>query len=445
MSYIPQSDQERQQLLQVIGVDKFTDLLEGIPESLRLTGLLDLPEALSELETVRYLDELAAQNQVGNGYANFMGAGAYDHFIPAIVPFLAGRPEFQTAYTPYQAEVSQGTLQVIYEFQSLICRLTGMDVANASMYDGASATAEAVSLAMSATGRNRILYSRLLHPHYRDVIEAYVGGRGVELIPVADDNGVLAIADLKEKLAGAACLVMQNPNFYGIIEPTANLAELVHEAGALLIAVVNPISLGLLTPPGEYDADICVGEGQPLGNPLNFGGPYFGFFATKKALVRRLPGRLAAMSKDTSDRRGFCLTLQTREQHIRRDKATSNICTNQALCALMGTIYMATLGRQGIKEVALLCAQKAHFLQEQLCRVTGVTLAFKRPFFHEFTLDLARPARPVVDRLLGKKIYAGVPTSRFLWEEDYLIVCATEKRTRAEIDRYYEALSEVAG
>jgi len=445
MSYIPQSDQERQQLLQAIGVEKFTDLLGGIPEKLRLEGLLDLPEALSELETVRYLDELAAQNKAGNGHANFMGGGAYDHFIPAIVPYLAGRPEFQTAYTPYQAEVSQGTLQAIYEYQSLICRLTGMDVANASMYDGASAVAEAASLAMSATGRNKILYSRLLHPHYRDLIEAYCGGRGVELIPVADDNGVLATADLKEKLAEAACVVVQNPNFYGIIEPTADLAEMVHCAGALLIAAVNPISLGLLTPPGEYDVDICVGEGQPLGNPLNFGGPYFGFFATKKALVRRLPGRLAALSKDTNGKRGFCLTLQTREQHIRRDKATSNICTNQALCALMGTIYLVTMGKQGIREVAELCAQKAHYLQERLCGVKGVKLAFARPFFHEFALDFSQPARPLFDRLVERNIYAGVPTSRFLWEEDYLIVCATEKRTRAEIDRYHEALTEVIG
>lgn len=445
MSYIPQSDQERRQLLKAIGVEKFDELLAGVPEGLRLSGPLDLPEALSELETVRHLDGLAQQNQVGNGYANFMGCGAYDHFIPAIVPYLAGRPEFQTAYTPYQAEVSQGTLQVIYEYQTMICRLTGMDVANASMYDGASATAEAVSLALAATGRNKVLHSRLLHPHYRDVTEAYVGGRGVEIVPVEDDDGILSIDDLKEKLSDAACLVVQNPNFFGIIEPTDKLAEIVHAAGAILIAAVNPISLGVLTPPGEYDADVCVGEGQPLGNPLNFGGPYFGFFATKKDFVRRLPGRLAAMTKDLNGKRGFCLTLQTREQHIRRDKATSNICTNQALCALMATIYMAALGQQGITEVARLCTQKAHYLQEKLCTAPGVKLAFARPFFHEFTLNLSQPARPVFDRLVERNIFAGVPTSRFLLEEDYLIVCTTEKRTRAELDSYHQALLEVVG
>jgi glycine dehydrogenase subunit 1 len=445
MSYVPQADQERQQLLKAIGVAKFTDLLEGIPPELRLNKALDLPEALSELETVRHLAELAERNQVGNGYANFMGAGAYDHYIPAIVPFLAGRPEFQTAYTPYQAEVSQGTLQVIYEFQSLICRLTGMDVANASMYDGASATAEAISLAVAATNRRKVLISRLLHPHYRDVVEAYLGGRDVELVTIDDDNGVLAIDDLKANLADAACLVLQNPNFFGLIEPTSGLAEIVHEAGALLVAVVNPISLGLLKPPSEYDVDICVGEGQPLGNPLNFGGPYFGFFATKKKFVRRLPGRLTALTKDINGRRGFCLTLQTREQHIRRDKATSNICTNQALCALMGAIYLTALGRQGIREVAELCARKAHYLQERLCNIAGVKLAHSQPFFHEFALDLSQPARPICDRLVEKNIYAGVPTTRFLWEEDYLLVCATEKRTRKEIDSFVLALSEVAG
>jgi glycine dehydrogenase subunit 1 len=443
MTFIPQSEAEQQDLLRAIGVDRFEELLEGVPEQLRLKEPLKLPEALSELEAVRRIDELATKNRAGNGIANFMGAGAYDHFIPAIVPYLISRPEFQTAYTPYQAEVSQGTLQGIYEFQSLVCRLTGMEVANASLYDGASAAAEAATLAIGATNRNKVLVSSLLHPHYTDVIHAYLDGRGIEIVTVAGDNGCVAMDDLKEKLSDAACFIAQNPNFYGVIEPMAALADPVHEAGALLIAAVNPISLGLLQAPGEYDADICFGEGQPLGNTISFGGPYFGFFAAKKKYVRRLPGRLAALGKDADGRRGFCLTLQTREQHIRRDKATSNICTNQALCALAGAIHLVTLGRQGVRELAGLCANKAHYLQERLCSITDVDLAFDRKFFHEFTLKLPQPARQVFDRLVDKNIYAGVPTSRFLWEDDFLIVCATEKRTRAEMDHYYQSLDEV--
>ncbi|MCK4857115.1 MAG: aminomethyl-transferring glycine dehydrogenase subunit GcvPA [candidate division Zixibacteria bacterium] len=443
MSFIPQSDNDGRTLLDAIGVKDFDELLEGVPESLRLTQPLRLPPALSELEAVRHLGELATRNQSCDEYINFMGAGAYDHYIPAIIPHLISRPEFLTAYTPYQAEVSQGTLQAIYEFQSLICRLTGMEVANASMYDGASAAAEAVLLALSVTRRRTVLLSRLLHPHFRDVIKAYIDNRDVEIVTVADDNGVIAIDDLKEKLADAACLVMANPNFYGIIEPVDQIPELVHRAGAMLIAVVNPISLALLKPPGEYDADICVGEGQPLGNALAFGGPYFGFFAARKNLVRRLPGRLAAMAQDATEKRGFCLTLQTREQHIRRDKATSNICTNQALCALAGAIYLVTMGREGIKEVAELCVNKAHYLQEKLCALNGISLACDRNFFHEFALELRGSARRLFDRLLEKKIYAGVPTSRFNWENDHLLVCATEKRTVVEMDYFCQSVKEV--
>lgn len=443
MVFIPQSKSEQQELLGVIGVGSFEELLEGIPEKLRLQKPLALPEKLSELEVVRHLEKMASSNKTLDEVANFMGAGAYDHFIPAIVPYLTSRPEFQTAYTPYQAEVSQGTLQSIYEYQSLICRLTGMEVANASMYDGASAVAEAVLLALGATGRRKVLLSRLLHPHYCDVVKAYAGGHDVEFVTIADDNGIIAEDSLRENLSDAACMVMQNPNFYGIIEPTDKVPDMVHQSGALLIAVVNPISLGLLKPPGEYDADVCVGEGQVLGNSLSFGGPFFGFFAAKKEYVRRIPGRLAAMSVDANGKRGFCLTLQTREQHIRRDKATSNICTNQALCALAGTIYMAALGREGIKEVASLCMNKAHYLHDKLCSVPGVESAYDRHFLMEFAVKTRVPARQMFDRLAEKKIFAGVPTSRFLRDDDYLIVCATEKRTRDEMDYYWQCLKEV--
>jgi len=443
MAYVPHSDQERQELLRAIGVSRFDDLLKGVPESVRLKEDLNLPPALSEFETLKILDELAAKNHYGPGYVNFMGCGAYDHYIPAIVGHLVDRSEFKTAYTPYQAEVAQGTLQVIYEFQSLICRLTGMEAANASMYDGGSATAEAVLLALNATKRRKIVVSSLVHPHYLDVVRVYLGGNDYEIVKVEHDNGIVAIDDLKAKITDAACFVLQNPNFYGFIEPTDAIPQIVKGAGALLIAVSNPISLAYLKAPAEYDADIAVGEGQAFGNSLMFGGPYFGYFATKKQYLRQMPGRLVAMTKDRNGKRGYCLTLQTREQHIRRDKATSNICTNQALCALAGTIHMATLGKEGLKEVARLCVNKAHYLKEALCSVAGATLAYNRPFFMEFPLRLPEPARDVFDRLVPHKIFAGVPTARFLWPEDLLIVCATETRTRAEMELYRQALKEV--
>lgn len=443
MPYVPHSDQERQELLRAIGVSRFDDLLKGVPESVRLKENLNLPPALSEFETLKILDGLAAKNHYGPEYVNFMGCGAYDHYIPAIVGHLVDRSEFKTAYTPYQAEVAQGTLQVIYEFQSLICRLTGMEAANASMYDGGSATAEAVLLALNATKRRKIVVSSLVHPHYLDVVRVYLGGNDYEIVKVDHDNGNVDIDDLNAKITDAACFVLQNPNFYGLIEPTDAIPQIVKGAGALLIAVTNPVALAYLKAPVEYDADIAVGEGQAFGNSLMFGGPYFGFFATKKQFLRQMPGRLAAMTKDRNGKRGYCLTLQTREQHIRRDKATSNICTNQALCALAGTIHMATLGKEGLKEVARLCVNKAHYLKETLGSVAGVKLAYNRPFFMEFPLRLPEPARDVFDRLVPHKIFAGVPTARFLWPEDLLIVCATETRTREEMELYRQALKEV--
>jgi glycine dehydrogenase subunit 1 len=443
MTYIPHSDDEKREMLAAIGADSFEQLLEGVPESLRLRNKLNLSDALSEFEALSHLDGLARQNHTGSSYSNFMGAGAYDHFVPSIVAHLTDRSEFKTAYTPYQAEVSQGTLQVIYEFQSLICRLTGLAVANASMYDGGSAAAEAVLLALAHTKRKKIAVSALLHPHYLDCIRIYLGDQDFEIVVVNHSRGAIDLDDLQAKIGDAACFIMQNPNFYGYIEPTDVFPQIVKRAGALLIAAVNPISLACLKAPGEYDVDIAVGEAQPLGNPLMFGGPYVGFFATRREFVRRLPGRLAAMTRDTKGKRGFCLTLQTREQHIRRDKATSNICTNQALNALAATIYMATMGREGLKEVAALCVNKAHYLKESLCTVEGAEIPFDRPFFMEFPLKFGEPARVVFDRLCDRKIFAGVPTSRFMWEDDYLLVCATEKRTRAEMDQYRHALQEI--
>ncbi|MGB5105393.1 MAG: aminomethyl-transferring glycine dehydrogenase subunit GcvPA [Candidatus Zixiibacteriota bacterium] len=443
MTYVPHSEDERHQLLRSIGVSRFEELLKGVPESVRLTDKLNLPAALSEFETLKILSSLAAKNHIGPEYANFMGCGAYDHYVPSIVGHLVDRSEFKTAYTPYQAEVAQGTLQVIYEFQSLICRLTGMEAANASLYDGGSATAEAVLLALNVTKRRKIVISSLVHPHYVDCVKIYLGGKDYEVVMVKHDKGNIDIENLRKQIKDAACFVFQNPNFYGYIEPTEQLPQIVKDAGALLIAVTSPISLAYLKAPSEYDADIAVGEGQALGNDLMFGGPYFGYFAITKQYLRQMPGRLTAMTKDKNGRRGYCLTLQTREQHIRRDKATSNICTNQALCALAGTIYMATLGKEGLKEVARLCVNKAHYLKDALTSIDGVALAYDKPFFMEFPLRMPEPARDVFDRLVARKIFAGVPTSRFLWDEDFLIVCATETRTKTEMDCYRHELKEV--
>ncbi|MBI3287411.1 MAG: aminomethyl-transferring glycine dehydrogenase subunit GcvPA, partial [Chloroflexi bacterium] len=378
-------------MLEAIGVDGVERLFEAVPAEVRYPTL-DLPPALSEMELTRQLHHLAERNQDLDHHPCFLGAGAYRHFVPAVVDSLLRRGEFYTAYTPYQAEASQGTLATTYEYQTMIGELTGMDVSNASLYDGGSATAEAALMAARITHRSQILLARSVHPAYRQVLRTYV--QGLQL-PVREigyrPDGRIDWQEAGSALSDAsACLILQHPNFLGVLEDTGEAAELVHQRGGLLIVVVDPIALGLFRPPGEEGADIVIGEGQPLGTPLQFGGPYLGFMACRERYLRQLPGRIVGLTQDREGRRGFVLTLQAREQHIRREKATSNICTNQALIALAATVYLAALGKQGLRRVAELCFHKAHYAAQRIGSLPGFGLPFGQ-FFKEFAVRTPRP------------------------------------------------------
>ena len=378
---------------------------------------------------------------------SFVGGGAYEHFIPAVVDEVAARNEFYTSYTPYQPEISQGTLQTIFEFQTMICELTGMEVANASMYDGASAVAEAALMAFRVNRKGRrVLVPRSLHPFHRTTLETYLYGIDVEIVEIPwTPEGTLSPDALNAELTDdTAAVIVQSPNFLGCLEPTDRIGEILRDHPALYIASVNPISLGMIRPPGEYRADIAVGEGQPLGLPLSFGGPYLGFFASRTTYIRGMPGRIVGETVDGRERRGYVLTLQTREQHIRRERATSNICSNQALCALRATVYLAALGPQGLREVAELNWARSHRAAAALSEVPGVELAFGGPFFNEFVLRVPIPARDAIDRLRPRGIAAGLDLGRFYPDlENALLVCVTETKTDEEIDRLADAWREV--
>ena len=443
--YIANTPAEQRDMLKTIGAVSIEDLLVKIPPKARLSRPLALPPALAETDLVRHLRALAATNADADRFACFVGGGSYDHYVPSPINHLISRGEFFTAYTPYQPEASQGTLRTIYEYQTMIAELTGMDVANASIYDGASSLAEAALMAHAATDRREIVLARGVNPLYRRVTATYCDGAGVRLRDAAGPDGALDL-DTARKLVTAktAALVVQSPNFFGILEDVAAAAELAHAAGALLVVVSDPVNLGVLEGPGRLGADIVVGEGQGLGVPMSFGGPNLGVFAARSALVRRMPGRLVGATVDRDGARGFVLTLQTREQHIRRAKATSNICTNVALCALMATIYLATLGKQGLRRVGELSTAKAHYAAEQLTKVPGVSLRFAQPFFKEFVLRLPKPPATVVARLAKRRILPGVPLKTYdRTLADCLLVAVTEQRTREEIDAYAAALAEV--
>jgi glycine dehydrogenase subunit 1 len=448
MSYVPNTDRNRKEMLERIGVRDFVELIGSIPDSLRLKQDLEIPSPLSEPELTRLLTGLANRNRDADHSICFLGGGAYDHFIPAIVDHIISRSEFYTAYTPYQAEVSQGTLQSIYEYQSLICELTGMDVANASMYDGATAVAEAALLAHAHTGREHILVGGSLHPHYRKVIDTYCGSikLKVDTLPLVEGEGLLD-GDAVESMISdkVACVIVQTPNFFGLLENVKKIEPIVHSSGALLILVCDPISLGVLRTPGEYNADIAVGEGQALGNNLYLGGPYLGYFAAKRDLIRRMPGRIVAATTDTKGRVGYVMTLQTREQHIRRERATSNICTNQALCALSACVYLSVMGKMGIRKVAELCLQKSHYAAEQIDRISGFKRKYKTPFFKEFVIETPIPAEKVVRSLLDKGILVGVDMAGFdqSWRNQ-LLICVTERRTKTEVDLLAEELKKLS-
>ncbi len=430
-------------MLEVIGVSKFEDLLVKIPKSLR-DFRMKLPEGTSELELLREMVEIGRRNKNFHDYASYLGGGNYDHFVPTAVDVLAHRGEFITSYTPYQGEASQGTLQSIYEYQSLICELTGMDYSNASMYDGASALAEAALLALRSTGRKKILVPDTIHPEYRAVVRTYTSCLEVEMVsvPMAVDGG-LDIQRLNQCLGDdVAAVLVQQPNFFGLLEDVRAVAEAAHKCGALFIACVNPISLGVLEAPGEYGADIAVGEGQPLGNLVSFGGPHFGFFTVKGDLLRKMPGRIAGMSLDKAGRRSFVLTLQAREQHIRREKATSNICTNHSLCALKGAIYLSLLGKKGLKKLALLNLKNAHQTHEALLKIKGVREFSKRPFFNEFPLYLDKDGKSLELSLSENKILGPLALQDFYPQmKGAHLFAVTENRTSADCRRLVKAVS----
>jgi glycine dehydrogenase subunit 1 len=446
MSYYPHTDVERQSMLETIGVSAIDELFTDVPEALRFPEL-DLPQGLSPMEIEREMAELARRNQYpGDGVISFLGAGAYRRYTPPLVDYLIGRGEFLTAYTPYQPEVSQGTLQAIFEYQSMMAELTGMEVSNASHYDGATAAAEAVIMAVNTVrNRKRIIIPATVHPQYRAVIRTYT--QGMELDIVGDKDPDAGVEEALAFLDGTTALVfVQAPNFFGQLERLDGLAERVHDAGALLCVIAEPVHMALFQPPGAYDADIVCGEGQSLGLPLSYGGPYLGYFCTRERHVRKMAGRVVGETLDAEGRRSFTLTLSTREQHIRRGKATSNICSNQGLMALAAGIYLATLGKQGLRQVAELSYQNAHYLAAQVDALPRYSVWQERPFFQEFVVECPRPAAEVNELLLAERSIIGGYDLR----QDYphlthhLLVSATEMTTVAEIDALVAALQEIA-
>jgi glycine dehydrogenase subunit 1 len=449
MRYIPNSAQQRAEMLREMGRDSVDELFRGIPGHLKLPGLLNLPAALSEPEALKYFRNLAARNATrttGGEVISFLGAGAYDHFIPTIIDTLISRSEFYTSYTPYQPEISQGTLQAIFEYQTMICEMTGMDVSNASLYDGSTGTAEAVLMAERVTGRPKVALAGNLHPEYRQVVDTYIRNAGItaETIPHSAKSGTILPEAVKIG-PDVGAVIVQSPNFFGGVEDLAALADAAHKAGALFVVVVaEALSLGLLKAPGATGADIVCGEAQSFGIPVSFGGSYCGFFACREKYQRQIPGRLVGQAFDGQGRSGFVLTLATREQHIRREKATSNICTNQGLYALMATIYLSTMGRKGVREVAEQNLQKAHYAARCIGELSGYQLRYDAPFFNEFVVSCPRPASEVAAALLNEKIVAGLALDRFFPEmTNELLVAVTENNFKAEIDSLVAALRKL--
>lgn len=447
--YIPNTDDDISKMLEKIGVESVDDLFSDIPESLRLQKPLNLPAPLSEIELERELKEISSKNADASEYKYFTGGGAYNHYIPSIVNHLISRAEFYTAYTPYQPEVSQGTLQGIFEYQTMISDLLEMDLANASMYDGASAFAEAVLMSSRIRKKgNKVLIPKSLNPAYRQVMDTYTNNTGIKVIEIPyNKQGQLDLDFLKNNLDNETISVsVQNPNYFGCIEDLSSIAEVLKQGKSFLIGIVTEaLSLGLLKSPGHYGADILVGEGQSLGIPVSFGGPYLGLFASKKEYMRQVPGRLCGETLDTDGKRGFVLTISTREQHIRREKATSNICSNQGLCALMTAIYMSTMGKQGMREVATINLQKANYAREKIRNVKGYELVFETPSFNEFLVKCPKPTQDINRKLLENKMVGGLDISCYYPElSDCMLFTMTELVSKDDIDRLCEILEEVA-
>jgi glycine dehydrogenase subunit 1 len=446
MPYIPNTKVERARMLATIGVSSFDELVAAIPAKMRMDKPLNLAAPLSELEITRLVKGKTCRNMCTQTANSFLGAGVYDHFIPSAVDTIVSRPEFFTAYTPYQAEVSQGTLQFIYEYQTMICELTGMDIANASMYDGASAIAEAILMAVRKNKLMKAILPATLNPEYVKVIKVYTEGIGIELLTAPEKDGVTDPAALEAMMDDSiGSVVIQNPNFWGNIEPGEILGRIAHKSPkAMYIVAADPVSLAILKAPAHYGADIVVGEGQVLGNSINMGGPLFGYFAAKIENARQMPGRIVGGSLDKEGKRAYALTLQAREQHIRREKATSNICSNQSLCTLAAVVYLSLMGREGLAEVATQSAQKAHYLASAIADMDGFDLTYPNtPFFREFVVTTAVPASRIVERLLPAAIYPGVDLARF-GHPDRLMIAVTEKKDKADMDELISALKEAS-
>ncbi len=442
MNYVPHTDKDRQEMLQAIGVKSMGDLFRDIAPALRPKSF-DIPEGKSEFEVSRFIHKLARKN--ATDLINFVGAGFYDHYIPAAVDALASRSEFYTAYTPYQPESSQGWLQAIYEYQTAVCELTGLDVANASLYDGGTALYEAVMMAVRLTGRHTIIVDQGVNLIYRTMLYTYTSNLSIEFVETPVVHGQSSREEIFKHLDDkTAAVIIQNPNFFGAIDDYTDMVKKAHAVGALAVISAYPIALGMLKTPGEMGFDIATGEGQSLGMPLSFGGPYLGFMAAKKEHVRQMPGRIVGATVDTDGKRGFVLTLQTREQHIRREKATSNICSNEALCALRAVIYLSLLGKTGLKELAQLNYDKAEFAKSILEMIPGVTVKRTSPTFNEFTVLLPRNADDTVHKMIDKGFAAGFPLGRFYKGMDnYLLMAVTEKRTREELLKFRDSLEAV--
>ena len=443
--YLPNTSEDIKEMLDVIGLGSTDELFDSIPKSLKFNRDLDLPASKSEIEVKNLLDSIASKNQSTSELTCFLGAGSYDHYIPSVVKHLVGRSEFYTAYTPYQPEISQGTLQSVFEYQSMMCALTEMEVSNVSMYDAATSAAEAAILSSVQTKRNRVLVSETLNPEYKSVLKTYLKFRGVEIEFVAEKDGETDFDDLKNKLTpDIAGVIIQYPNFYGIIENVKEMEEAIHGNKSLLIMSVDPIALGMLKSPGALKADIVVGEGQALGQSLNYGGPVLGFMAATMKLVRKMPGRIIGQTADRDGKRAFVLTLQAREQHIRRAKATSNICSDQTLNSITAAIYMATLGKEGMKEVAVQSFKKAHYTYELLLKTGKFKALYNKPFFKEFAVVTEKSVDEINERLLEKGILGGYNLKRSNDSlENAMLIAVTENRTIEEIHKFVELMEEI--
>jgi glycine dehydrogenase subunit 1 len=442
VSFLSLTERDREQMLETIGVGSIDELFEQIPEGVRLGRALDLEPALSEPELVAHLTELASRNVHTGREVSFLGAGIYDHYVPAVVDAVLARGEFLTAYTPYQPEMSQGVLQAIFEYQTAICELTGMDVSNASGYDGTTVAADACYLARQATGRSTVVLAEALSPQVRQVVKTYAPGFGLDVVEVPHRDGTTDPDELRAAAGDAACVIFQQPNFFGCMEPAPDLAAAANDAGALPVAHVDPVSLGVLEAPGAYGCSIAIGEGQSAGNFQSYGGPHYGFFAARSEFIRRMPGRISGETVDSDGKRGFVLTLQTREQHIRREKATSNITTNQTLLALAGLVHLSWLGPQGLRELGETCLALSRYAKDRLADA-GLELVFPdKATFKEFAVRVGRPAKSAIGDARAAGINPGYALGRdYAGLDDALLVAVTEKRTTAEIDRLVEVLA----